>query len=368
MKKKFLHFVFVCLLGNYAYAQSYMLLARTSDGRWRYYNQKGETVYEKKHPVYYHFSEDGIAIAGDDDKQQFTLINKRGEEVITEVPVKLYDDHRYINAWLSDGLLITRHTSKFGCLDTLGRIAIPYKYYHLTGFSNGYGIGRIKREFFVLTTSGEQTRINNDSTIAKAKAFHEGLAIYSNKEGREGFIDTTGRIAIPAQFQGVGFFSNGLAWARRDDGMIGYINPEGKWIIQPTLEAAKPFDKESGLARVKSKMKVMGIDPQTHAARMFESWKWVYMNATGQVVTLDVTDDVRDFSLGLAICKKDGQYGFINKKGEWVIPPKFDDVVDFESDCTLAKLHRLWGIIDRQGNWVLQPKFELVKGGLVKLK
>jgi hypothetical protein len=363
VKRGLFFFVFASLIGSYAYAQSYIILARTDDGHWRYYNIKGEVLIDKKFSAYCQFSEDGVAVV---DEELYTLINRKGEVINTEIDVKLFDNHRYINKWFEEGLLITRHRTKFGCIDTLGRIAIPYQYYDLTTFNDGYAIGRIKRDYFVVNKKGDQIHID-DSTIVGARAFHEGLAMFTVKNGKSGFINTEGKIAIPAQFNTAGNFSNGLAWARAENDLIGYINTEGKWVIQPSLDAAKEFDKESGLARVKCKMKTPYVDKETGANRVLDGWKWVYMDATGMIRTF-ANSDFGDFNEGLVISKKDGQYGFMNNKGEWVIQPKFDHVREFKHELTVAEKDGLWGIIDKQGNWVLQPRWEVVTGGVVKLR
>jgi hypothetical protein len=340
---------------NYVHAQTYIILARTDDGRWRYYDLEGKVIIDKKFPVYYPFTKDGVAVVG--DEKLYKLIDSKGEEINTEIPVHIWDDHHYIKAWFSDGLIVTRHRTKFGCLDTSGRIAIPYKYYDIEEFKDGHAIARIKKDFFVLNKKGREIQIN-DTTIKKAKPFYENLAAYAAKNGKSGFIDTTGRVVIPAQFEGVGNFSNGLAWARADNGLIGFINSEGKWVIPPSFDAVNSFDKQSGLAKVKSKIKKQ-VGGGTEVGSY---WSWMHINASGEIQKFDIlSEDIDEFSEGLAMCKKGKRFGFINNKGEWVIQPKFGHVREFKDDVACAKENGLWGVIDKQGNWILTPRFEVLK-------
>lgn len=360
MNKKYLLFIFACWIASNVHSQSYILLAREKDSSlWKYFNIKGEVVIDKRYPVYYQFTEDGIAVVGNEDL--YKLINTKGEEIKTEIDVHIWDDHHYIKAWYSDGLLVTRYKSKFGCLDTLGRIAIPYKYYDLTEFIDGHATARVKRDFFVLDKSGHEIHIE-DSTIAETKPFRENLAAFATRNGTFGFIDINGKIVIPAKFAGVGSFCKGLAWARSENDLVGYINTAGDGVIPPVLAAAKNFDNESGLARAKSRLKSAAVDPYNGRSTMVDDWTWVFINTAGAIQNFNIpTEDIDDFSEGLAACKSGRKNGFIDNKGAWIIKPQFDDVRSFKNGFACVRQHGLWGIIDKQGNWVLQPQFEVMK-------
>lgn len=82
------------------------------------------------------------------------------------------------------------------------------------------------------------------------------------KNGRWGFIDRSGQIAITPRFDQVWHFSDGRA-----NEQFGYINRRGKLVIEPRFEDA-----------------------------------WY-------------------FAHGLALVQVDGKYGYINKKGEYVWSP-----------------------------------------------
>jgi len=91
--------------------------------------------------------------------------------------------------------------------------------------------------------------------------YSEGLARFV-KDGRIGFLDEAGRIVIPAQFDFVSTFSEGLAafcigcqkvpeggHLPVRGGKWGYINVRGEMAVKPQYEEASPF--EDGRARVR---------------------------------------------------------------------------------------------------------------------
>jgi hypothetical protein len=62
-----------------------------------------------------------------------------------------------------------------------------------------------------------------------------------------GYVDITGKVAIPIRYERVGRFSGGLARARKD-GKWGYIDHSGEWVIKPKYPWAEDF--QDGLAVV----------------------------------------------------------------------------------------------------------------------
>ena len=56
-----------------------------------------------------------------------------------------------------------------------------------------------------------------------------------------GFIDSSGTIIIPLQYNDAGEFSEGMAVVKTDKNKWGYINPSGKFIIEEKYEQAQNF-------------------------------------------------------------------------------------------------------------------------------
>src|SRR5205823_2011220 len=84
-----------------------------------------------------------------------------------------------------------------------------------------------------------------------AHDFHDGLSyVYSFEFRHEVFIDNTGKIIINnPELGNYGDFSEGLASAQNGWAKYGYIDKTGKIIIPPQFDFTDKFSE--GLARVK---------------------------------------------------------------------------------------------------------------------
>ena len=60
--------------------------------------------------------------------------------------------------------------------------------------------------------------------------FQGELAAVCNRE-KWGFIDTSGALVIPHQFDSVHFFYEGYCVVEKDD-LYGVINPKGEWVLR----------------------------------------------------------------------------------------------------------------------------------------
>lgn len=86
--------------------------------------------------------------------------------------------------------------------------------------------------------------INNEGKWIKTPQYQvvnfisEGMAgVFNHKMG---FIDKTGEVKVPFQFEVVGNFKNGLAKAKSGT-LFGYINKNGEFVIEPLFEDAGDF-------------------------------------------------------------------------------------------------------------------------------
>src|SRR5262249_8349212 len=86
--------------------------------------------------------------------------------------------------------------------------------------------------------------------------FKEGLAAVVLKKDQagngfiKGFIDKTGKFAIPAKFAFVSWFNQGRALAGTAPGTYGYMNKSGHWAILPNFHSLMFYGFSEGLAAV----------------------------------------------------------------------------------------------------------------------
>lgn len=344
MKKLIIMLNLLVIATTSVYSQMLITQVKPAGAKeWGYANLKGELVIPAQYDKCYKFSPDGYAAIYDGKAKQYYFINPKNERLTTEIPsFKIHDGFGFDIDGFKDGLIAIRVGEKWGFLNSKGKVAIAAKYDEVSEFSGGYATARSGTNWVVLNTSGEETKVDAPG-ITDVKEFSEGFAPYKSADKKLGFIGTNGKIAIPAKFESVGYFEDGMAWAKDGSG-LGYINPKGDWAIQPQFDAGKNFDATSGLARIKTK-----------------AGTWAYVNKTGEITNVNDTDVWGDFSEGLCDGKKGEKRGFYDSKGKWVIAPQFDGVRDFKNGYAAAKMNDKWGMIDKTGKWVIQPTFDGIK-------
>lgn len=323
-----------------AFAQTYISQAKPIDEKeWGYINKKGEFIIAPKYRKCYKFS-DGLAAIY--EGKRYFFINAEGEELTTEVnSFKLSSVFGFGLQGYADGMVNILVGKKWGYLDKKGKFVIKNQYDKASKFNGGFAVVKKGTTFYIINKKGEE--INIEATDAYlVKHFSEGLAPYSTKGKRNGFINTAGNVVIKAQFLSVGYFVNGLAWAKTIDKKVGYINKKGEWIIEPKFLAVKNFDAKSGLARVKN------------------SDGWMYVNKAGKIISVN-TQHYGNFSEGLAKGKMDDKFGYYNNEGKWVIEAQFNGARDFKNGFAAVKKEDKWGFINTKGEWLVDPVFGAVK-------
>ncbi|MDX1940183.1 MAG: WG repeat-containing protein, partial [Saprospiraceae bacterium] len=154
---------------------------------------------------------------------------------------------------------------KFGYVNTIGEIVIPYEYDEAYDFKEGFAI------------------VKKGDTI--------------------GFIDKLGKIVIPFQFQDASNFDGGVAKVKKGI-KWGIIDKTGTSLT--SFEYDEMSDFSEGLARVRKEN------------------KWGFIYKMGKVAIPIEYDEAYDFSEGLARVRKASKFGFINQLGETIIPFDFD--------------------------------------------
>jgi hypothetical protein len=185
------------------------------------------------------------------------------------------------------------------------------------------------------------------------------------------FIDQCGRVRIRLQpGQEATSFSEGLAAVSRD-GRWGYIDTSGAWVIPPQFGAARDFSE--GLALVTNAL------PSEYSSKTAQ---FGFIDRTGKFVIAPRFNWAWSFSDGLAaVCTGPCQipelgaarpsYGYINKDGDYVIEPKWEFAGPFsEGRAWVSERPVLVGgklvdyqqpterLIDRAGKFVSGARFQ----------
>lgn len=288
----------------------------------------------------------------------------------------------------SEGLCAVRLGNKWGYIDKTGKFVIEAKYDNAGTFSEGVGCVRLgqkcgyvdKTGKFVLPLQFDAYEHSNNArsdnpdwdftaALVEKFGFSDGLAV-ARKDGKEGYIDHSGKFVIAPKFASAGAFEGGVAKVETGENMqrlpgSTFIDKTGNPIIK-TEERCLDYSDKIFLA----------TNGKYDATR-----KLYYLNAKGERLTKEEYVDARIFSEGLgAVAMKWGEgslgsqgtkYGYIDKAGEIVIPAAFQisgnnlagnfhsgrAIVSKTELDVMGNYHTSHGIIDAKGNWVLKPKY-----------
>lgn len=168
-----------------------------------------------------------------------------------------------------------------------------------------------------------------------------------------GYVNKTGAIAVPPQFEEARDFSSvGLALVKRG-GKYGYINTSGDFVVPPRYRVALPF-ADNGLAAVGDGQ---GLG---------------FINTAGDEVippqfSFDATTRFGDTPADhaspplAAVQLRDGAYTFIDETGVRVFPTTYELAIPFSPEGFAAvKVSGMWGFIDRSGVFAVPPQYESV--------
>lgn len=253
-----------------------------------------------------------------------------------------YEDARDFH----EGLAAVKSRDRWGYIDYLGRIAIPFVYRvpEAGDFSDGFAfVGD-----HYIDTEGQPafTRIDEDTDerierfFTNGLPFSEGMAAVQSG-GQWGFIDLMGNYLIAPSFLRVGSFVDGLAPAMNKEGLWGYINVRGKYVIDPIFTRAHDFHE--GLAAV------------------YIRGRWGYINKEGKFAIRPSYHEAGDFALGLAAVRTRTNYrgwGYISPRNRFTIPRRYNDAGKFSDGLAPVAGDRRWGYVNIRGEWEIAAQFD----------
>ncbi|MDR2364642.1 MAG: WG repeat-containing protein, partial [Zoogloeaceae bacterium] len=174
-----------------------------------------------------------------------------------------------------------------------------------------------------------------------------GLAIVSTREGKEGFMNTRGRMVIPPIFEDAntaGFIGDNLARVKLQ-GQWGDLDSKGNFF--PLTKGGDSTHPEKRAWNVPCR--------EPNAKEIKQDGKLGLADAEGKVLIPPRFDAIDGFSCGeIAVFREHRKEGLVNDKGEILAPPEFDAIGSFFSVSAWAKKDGVEGYIDRKGQFIFQ--------------
>lgn len=203
------------------------------------------------------------------------------------------------------------------------------------------------------------------ASFKDASNFHEGLcAVRLDKTW--GFINKTGNLVIPANFDRVSDFSEGLAAARQGR-QWGYIDTAGNWVIKPRWRTADEF--HNGVAIVSEGAVKRRTEDDTYQFTYRETCAIVDKTGNFVLPPSKLSIDVESNGMRRFRDAQD-QWGFVDSHGKLItkttgsdVHGAFPDAFPFSDDLAAVSDEQSgrWGFINKRGEMVIKPKFDSVE-------
>jgi hypothetical protein len=208
----------------------------------------------------------------------------------------------------------------------------------------------------------------------------DGIALFPVRiDGSWGYINGNGRIIIEPTFDSARPFEEGLARVR--EGNVGYIDPAGEFVIEPRFQDGQGFSEGYAAVLVDgrwgfiNRSGAFAINPQYTAAHSFEKgrafvrspdFEWEYIDTRGNLVRTLETPDLFEFeetdndfhdSRALVFDFNTNQYGYIDENGDMSIEFQYAEARNFSDGLAAIKISDSWGFIDPNNGTRIPPKY-----------
>lgn len=228
-------------------------------------DKKGNLAIRPEYEYAYPFNE-GVAVVKQYDR--YGMIDKNGKTTLTikyefvssmndgrffaadNGAIAMFDSNYHqmtpflyhdILAHNEDVYLVMRDR-KYGYLNEQGEEYIKCEYDMAGPIINGFATIMKEQKYGIIRKDGNvilPTEFDHSGLREEAYVFHDGRALVE-KNGRFGYVDTTGTIVVPIFYDDAYQYSEGLA-PIKSNGMWGYIDSEGYLFIPFVFQYASPF-------------------------------------------------------------------------------------------------------------------------------
>jgi hypothetical protein len=219
------------------------------------------------------------------------------------------------------------------------------------------------------------TRLGGGEYQFNSDEFQVGEGLFAVMSGDAyGYVDRTGTLVIPAEYEEAWAFSDGLAVVQKG-GRHFYIDKAGKTAVEPKEAFDYLTDFDGDLA-VAGKADKYGLIDKSGAVVLAPQYDWLestggvivatkgekvgIIDRSGAWIAEPAFDAVGVFSGGLAPARSGDKWGFIDTCGIWKIEPEYDDAFGFESGPAQVAKGDKWGLIDKAGKEILAPSMDYI--------
>lgn len=235
------------------------------------------------------------------------------------VPVKLSYEEEKLEIYTNNLVAVQKSVGndtdgnpiyKWGYVDKFGKVKIDFQYEEAKPFCSGGALvkvsnvenGAIQEYWVVIDGKGNEKseRYNMVGNFDK-----DTKLCWAVRNGKYGFVNTSGKTVINFAYDGAEDFSEGYACVKFGD-VYYYIDKYGK---KKSYEYAEIRSFNEGFGAVKA-----------------ANGKWGFVNSKGKEVITCYYDMVSDFIDGYAVVCLGEAVGIINTNGKYVLDPDYKDI------------------------------------------
>ncbi|WML49902.1 WG repeat-containing protein [Neobacillus sp. PS3-34] len=253
--------------------------------------------YETIHP----FSEGRATVINRDN---YNVMDESGK-ILTEKEYHFIGDYKEGRALAAS--LDNKGNYLYGYLNRWGKEVIPLEYESATDFNNGKAVVKIKNGPFVLI--GLTGKVLHTYQFAHVSNYSEGLiAFQREKNGKFGYINEQGKVVIEPQFTFAEPFIEGKAIVNVSEDFknkYGLIDSNGKFLIKPIYESIISLGE-----------KRVAVGKAIHPEQPFLGKKYALADTDGNMLTGFIYNTISSFENGLATATNNLYTFFIDHDGK----------------------------------------------------
>lgn len=279
------------------------------------------------------------------------LINSKGDEII---PVK-YD---YVNRAFSHGFSKVSIGKKMGLFDLNGKMVFPLIYDDITVNEDGFhtvqkdglwGVINRSHEIILPIAYGDIVRIYGQNTLRDAALTTTRAKYCANYKGKEGLLDSTGKIIIPFLYDRIMQITDNSIIASKGE-YVGVVDWEGNIIV--------PFIYST-------------IVDSRKFYRVHINGKFGTVDNKGKPIIKPVYDQMDYRYGGFLVVTKDDKQGVFNIEGKEIVKPVYDSCKTCGKTYIIVYKGEKAGLLDDKGALIhpcIFKKIECVNGTIVMTK
>ena len=184
-----------------------------------------------------------------------------------------------------------------------------------------------------------------------------------------GVINRVGEIVIPIKYECVEQDDVGETFMVMEDGLYGYLNGKGEWVIEPKYARANPFVDGHAAVSIRN----MRVANENVSDPFY--YVWGVIDKTGKELIPLQYMWVESGAGDIVIVGNDGyHYGYMDLTGKWVVEPKFNHAELFEGGTAIASIEKetgedqcsgetsvyLYGVVGEDGEEILPFEYSYI--------